>query len=430
MNSTPTHAGYLELIRGNRNLRRIWFADIASLLGDWFNTIALYTLVERLTGSPLALGGVFAVKRLAFALASPVAGLLADRFDRRRLMIACDLLRAVVVLGFLRIDEASEVPLLLALAAIQKAIAAAFFPARNASIPNVTSPRELVTANALMATTWSSLLAIGAALGGLVSAWLGIRAVFLIDSATYLISAFLLLRTVIPQNTEKVQGPLLREAARGVVSGWRYVLAHPQIGRVVLVKSAWAVAGSGLIYMLALLGKHLVPAAASVGIGYLYAARGIGAGLGPIAARAFLPKRESWPAMFGLGISFTGVAYLAVGGIPWSFWLLPLVLVAHTSSGANWTFSTVLLQERTPDRYRGRVFSTDWLLVTLITALVILLAGLLLEHEILSLRSALVTFALLQVLVGGLWLALVVPRERAWLRRQSSTEGLETPETG
>jgi MFS family permease len=423
---TAAGAGYLELIRRNHNLRRIWLGDVASLLGDWFNTIALYTLVDRLTGSPLALSGVFVTKMLSFALASPVAGLLADRLNRRRLMIACDLVRAILVLGFLLIDDAADVPLLYVLTALQLAVGAAFLPARNASIPNVTTKAELLTANALLSATWSSLLAVGAALGGVAAAWLGLKAVFLIDSATYLTSAFFMVRTVIPQETDATRsgptrpGALVGEAVRGVLSGWRYLLAHPQVGRIALVKTAWSVAGSALVYMLALLGKHLLPGAPSVGIGYLYAARGIGTGVGPVAARALVPARSRWPVMFGLGICWSALVYLAVGGLAWTYWILPLVLVAHTTSGANWTFSTVLLQERTPDRYRGRVFSTDLLLLTLVDAVAILIAGLLLEGGTLSLRAGIVLFAAVQLLCGVLWLALAVPREAAWRRSQEA----------
>ncbi len=398
------------------------------MLGDWFNTIALYTLVDRLTGSPLALGGIFITKMLSFALASPVAGLLADRFDRRRLMIACDLIRAVVVLGFLWIDDAGDVPWLYCLAATQMIVGAAFLPARNAAIPNVTSKRELVTANTLMAATWSALLAIGAALGGVAAELLGMRTVFLIDSATYLVSAYFLLRATIPrearrQRDDAAASGLLHEAARGILEGWRYLLAHPQIGRIALVKTAWSTGGSGLVYMLALLGKQLMPAAPGVGIGLLFAARGLGTGIGPVAARVWVPARDRWPLMFGLGILFSGVAYVGVGSLPWTFWLLPLVLLAHTTSGANWTFSTVLLQERTPDEYRGRVFSTDWLLLTLVDAAAIFTASAVLESEILSLRSTILLFAALQLVCGALWLILAVPRERAWLRSQRTGEG-------
>ncbi|MCP4660123.1 MAG: MFS transporter [bacterium] len=405
--------GYVELIRTNGNLRRIWLGDIASLLGDWFNTIAIYTLVERLTGSPLALGWVFITKSLPWALASPFAGLIADRLNRRRLMIVADLLRAVVVLGFLLIDEAGDVAFLYALTAIQIAIGAVFVPARSASIPNVTSPRELLTANALMAATWSTLLAVGAALGGVATAWLGVRVVFLIDSATYCVSALFILRTVIPQSTEKsAPGPLVATALDGVVSGWRYMLAHPRVGRIALVKAVWVVGGGALVYMLALLGTRIVPDAPAIGIGLLFAARGLGTGLGPIAARAWLPARRWWPGFFGCGIVSSGLVYLVVGSLDWSVWVIGVVVLGHATSGANWVLSTVLLQERTSDRYRGRVFSTEWLLLTLVDTLAILTASLLLEAELLSLRSGFLVFAGIQIACGLLWLVLVVPHER------------------
>ncbi len=414
-------AGYLELIRGNRSLRRIWLADVASLFGDWFNMVALYTLVEELTGSPLALGGVFIVKLLSFSLAAPFAGLIADRLNRRRLMIACDLARAFLVLGFLLIDDRQDVPLLYALAAAQMMLGAAFIPARSASIPNVTSPRELLTANALMAATWSTLLAMGAAAGGFAADLLGLPAVFVIDSLSYCLSAGLLVGTVIPQRTEKPSGPLVRTAASGIVQGWRYVLGHSHVARALLVKPAWTVAGSSLVYMLALLGTDMMPAAPSIGIGLLYAARGLGTGIGPIAARAAAPKRRAWPLMFGLGICASAVFYFSVGGVVSTSWVLLFVVLAHVPSGINWTFSTVLLQERTPDPVRGRVFATEWLLLTLLDAAGILIASLLLERGALSLRSAIQVFAGVQLACGVLWIALAVPRERAWQRSRPAS---------
>ncbi len=411
---------YVELLRGNRNLRRIWIADIASMFGDWFNMVAVYTLVEKLTGSPMALGWVFIVKLLGFALAAPFAGLIADRLNRRRLMIACDLARAVLVLGFLWVDEAREVPLLYALAMAQMMIGALFIPARSASIPNIVSARDLLTANALLAATWSTLLAVGAAAGGFAADLLGLQAVFVIDSLSYCVSAAYLLRTTIPQRTERPSGPLVRTAAQGILSGWRYVLGHPHVARALLVKPAWTLAGNAMVYMLALLGARLMPGSPSIGIGLLYAARGLGTGIGPIVARALVPARRWWPAMFGLGICFSAVNYFTVGSVAWTAWILLPVVLAHATSGANWTFSTVLLQERSPDAVRGRVFASEWLLLTLLDAGAILIASLLLESEILTLRSGIQVFAGIQLLCGVLWLALAVPRERAW--RQSLPE--------
>ncbi len=406
-------AGYVELIRHNVSLRRLWLGSIISLLGDWFNTIALYSLITDLTGSPFALGAVFITKMLPWALASPFAGVLVDRFDRRRVMIASDGLRAVVVLGFLLVDEPGEVYLLYVLTALQVVIGSVFRPAQSASIPNITTPRELLTANALMSATWSALLTVGAALGGFATAWLGTQAVFVIDSLSYLWSAYFIFRTVIPQEQAPPGRALwMRTAFREITDGWTHLRRHPRIGRMALAKGVWAVAGGALVYMLTLLGEALAPDAQAIGIGVLFAARGLGTGLGPVLARALFKDRRYWPALIGAGIVFSGLSYAAVSYVPWTFAVAVLVTLAHVTSGANWVLSTVLLQERTGDRYRGRAFATEWLLVMLADTVSILIASLLLEAALLDLRGGFRVFAGVMIGCGFLWLLLIVPRER------------------
>ncbi len=361
----------------------------------------------------MALGLVFIVKTLPFALASPLAGLLADRFDRKRLMIGADLLRAAVVLGFLAIDDAAELPWLYALIALQMALGAVFVPARSAVLPNITTPRELLTANALSGATWSMLLAIGAALGGFATDGLGTDAVFVLDSLSYLVSAAFLWGVRIPP-TPALAGPLRAAAALAeIADGWRQLVRRPEIGRIALVKPAWALGGGALVYALTLVGESWRPAAPAVGIGLLYAARGLGTGIGPIAARAAVPDERRWPLMFGLGIAASGLCYLAVGWLDWGLVLLPLLVVAaHAPSGANWVCSTVLLQKRTSDRYRGRVFATEWLLITFVDSLAILAVALVLQTGLATLRQAILWFAAIEVLAGVGWLLSVVPAER------------------
>ena len=419
-------AGYWELLRGNVNFRRLWAGNVVSLLGDWFNTIALYTLVSRLTGSPFALGAVFIFKMLPWALASPIAGILVDRYNRRRLMIGSDLLRAVVVLGFLLIDEADEVVWLYGLIALQVVVGAVFIPAKSASIPNITTPRELLTANALMSATWSIMLALGAAAGGFAAEWLGLQAVFILDSLTYLVSAYYIYRTVIPQATEApAAGPLVRTALREIADGWRRMRAVPRVGRIALAKAVWAIAGGALVYLLTLLGDALVPQALAAGIGILFAARGLGTGIGPVVARAVFKDQRRWPLVLGGCIVFSGICYGAVGLVPWALGLvIGLVVLAHTSSGANWVLATVMLQQRTEDRYRGRVFATEWFLVMLADTISILAASLLLEWGVLDLRLSFLVFALIQILCGLLWIALVVPKERREAARDAAPAAL------
>ncbi|MFT5141768.1 MAG: MFS family permease [Rhodothermales bacterium] len=407
--------GYIELVRTNTMFRRLWLGNVVSLFGDWFNTIALYALILDLTGSELALGAVFISKFLPSGLASPVAGLLVDRFNRRRVMIAADLIRAVVVLGFLLIDESSDVLVLYVFIVAQTVVGSVFRPAQNASLPNIVKPNELVTANALMAATWSTLLALGAAAGGFATALLGLKAVFILDSLTYLVSAWFIWRTVIPQATDPIKrgGGLLRTAAHDVLEGWRHMVRFPEIGRMALAKANWAIAGGGLVFTLALMGEAMSPTQASVAIGILFAARGVGTGIGPIVARALAKNRTHWPAIIGAGVAFSGLCYLAAGFLPWTYWIAVLVLLAHAASGANWVLSNVLLQERTEDRWRGRVFATEWLAVMGADSIAILVAGLLLDTEVFVLREVIILLAVLQVVSGLLWIWVVVPKEKS-----------------
>jgi hypothetical protein len=293
-------------------------------------------------------------------------------------------------------------------------VSALFIPARSASIPNITTERELLTANALSAATWSTLLAVGAALGGLVTQALGVKAVFVLDSLSYVVSAFFIFRAVIPQATDKpvAGGAILRQAWLDIVAGWKHMRARPAIGRMAMAKATWAVGGGGLVYMLALLGEKLNPAAPAVGMGVLYSARGLGTGIGPVVMRKFLPQESKWPAMMGLGIVASGVGYLFIGSITWSIVLAVVVVLAHAPSGANWVASSVLLQKRTEDRFRGRVFATEWLAISFVDSLSILGASLLLEWADVTLRTAILVFAGIQIASGLIWLLLVVPAER------------------
>ena len=408
--------GYLELIRTNVQFRRLWIGTLVSMLGDWFNTIALYKLIATLTGSPLALGAVFLSKMLPWALVSPLAGYLVDRFNRRRLMIVADLLRAVVVLGFLFVHKVEHIPWVYVLIMLQIVLGSVFNPAKNASVPNITHPRELLTANALSSATWSVMLALGAGLGGLATEWFGTDAVFILDSGTYLVSAYFIYRTRIPQHTEPASQSGVSHAYTQILDGWRYMIHYPQIGRIALAKTTWALGGGGMVYMLTLLGESIMPAAQATGIGLLFCIRGIGTGVGPILARNLFENRKTWPALLGSCVVISGLFYTTVGTNAALIWIVIAIFSAHAASGATWVLSTVLLQERSEDRFRGRVFASDWLLVLLTDSVSILSASLLLEFQILTLNAAFTLFAAIQILCGLAWLLFITPSEKRMLQ--------------
>ena len=380
--------------------------NIVSLLGDWFNTIALYHLIAQLTGSPLAMGGVFLFKLLPWGLVSPLAGVIVDRFNRRQVMIISDLLRAVVVLGFLLVETPSQVPLVYLLIALQVIIGSVFNPAKSASVPNITTPRELLTANALSSATWSVMLALGAGLGGIATEFLGTDAVFILDSLTYLVSAVFIYRTVIPQETDKPTDTAnpIADAFRAIVEGARYMLKYPRIGKIALAKTTWAIGGGAMVYMLTLLGQEVLPNLAAFGIGLLFLIRGLGTGIGPIIARSAFTNQDRWPGLLGLFVATSGVFYLTLGFATATWVICLAVLLAHAASGANWVLATVILQQESADQLRGRVFAFEWLMVLVTESASILAASLLLESDLLTLREAFFLFAGLQVLSGLAWM--------------------------
>lgn len=413
--------GYLEVLRAHPHFRRLWLADVASLFGDWLNTLAIYALVRSITDSPAALGLVFIAKLAPNVFASPFAGLLVDRFDRRRLMIAADLVRAAIVSCFLLLDAGSWVGWVYLLAVAQVTVSAVFAPARSAATPNVVPPEALATANALGAITWSTILTVGAGLGGILVDLLGTQAVFLIDAGTYLVSALLIGRTVIPQSTERGAAGAGAVAAvlRGIGEGVRYMRAHPGVGRIACSKAAWSLGAGAVYYLYVLVAPTIFPEAPSTAIGVVYAAAGLGTGIGPVLARAWLPERL-WARNLGFVLAAGGSAYVLFGLLPWELATVALITVAGSAGGANWVMSTVLLQQRTEDRYRGRVFANEMLVLTLCNTVAIAAASLLLEAGV-GIRDTFVTFALAEVCIGlafAFWLRggedpVRVPADRA-----------------
>jgi hypothetical protein len=204
--------------------------------------------------------------------------------------------------------------------------------------------------------------------------------------------------------------------------GWRYLVGQPRVGRLAMAKSFWAMGGGALVYLLTLLGPVLFPKDGALGIGVLLAARGLGTGIGPITARRWLRDRGRWPLWMGGLMVVSGCVYGSLSWMPWSLWVLVPITAAHAMSGANWVLSSVLLQEEAEARFRGRVFATEWLLLTLTNTVVTLLAALLLEYAGVSLRAVAGIFAGVIVGMGLLWWWLLRRGARAALAAAISGE--------
>ena len=406
---------YSHLLRNNVNYRRLWLAQIVSNFGDWFGLLAIYAIVQAYSDSELLLGLVIVVKMLSLAVSSPIAGYLTDRYDRRVLMILCDGVRAVLVLGLLAVRSEDMLWLAYLLTDVQMFFSAIFEPAKTSSIPNVTNAEELVSANIISAASWSVIFTTGMAIGGVATAWLGTDAVFLLNAVSYVVSGFFIWRAVIPQQRMDVRSEdgLRKHPLYGIVEGFSYLFRNKEVLRPTLAKASFSSCLGALVYMLILLSEEVLMMG-SIGLGFLYASRGIGTGIGPVIGRRLIQDERRWIFSMGFFMMFSGLMYLFVG-LSEPFWMmLVFVMLAHATSGSNWVMSTVLLQRRAEDTFRGRVFSTEWLLFTLVQSFSVMLASLLLEWNLLTLKEAIGVFSVGLMGIGVLWLLMIVPHEQRY----------------
>lgn len=404
--------GYLELIRTNHAFRRLWSASVISMLGEWFNTIALFLLIFQYTESEFFLGLLFTMRMLCFAAFQPFGGLLADRFNRKTIMVWTNIIQVGLALCFLFIDGKNHIVWIYILTGAMMIMHGMYVTAERAALPNIVPAEHLATANALDAASWSTALCLGAMLGGIVVEIWGTDAAFIIDAVTFAFGAYMLRNLSIPQTIdEDMKGPLVSTALTNIKNGWKRIISEKRLLRIVFAKSSWNIAGGGLAgVFLVVAGSDLEGFGMALGFGIFFFARGVGTGIGPIAARALLTNEERWPIMVGLLVMLSGAFYFLVG---WTlgmsiFLTIPLVMLAHAASGANWVLSTILTQKWVEDEVRGRVFSMDMLMMSIAFSISSATAGYLLEKQYFTLQNGFLIFSVVMIVSGAffsLWRA-------------------------
>ena len=404
----PEPVGYIDLLRRNRSFRQLWLGQVVSQMGDWFNTIALYTIILKLTGSGRDVGLLLVARFLPSFLFGPISGVVADRFSRQRIMIVSDLLRAVVVLGFLLVRRPDQLWVIYVLTVFQLGLSTFFEPAKTAAIPSIVEDRELVAANAISSVTWSAMLTIGAAIGGLITGWFGTDVAFVLDATTYLLSAVLIASIRVPKRKKRERQKLSLGRLLGItetIDGIRYVKDRPRVLAMLLVKPAWGL-GGGIMTLLAVFGERIFPVGkdAAGGIGVLFAARGIGTAVGPIVARRISAESDRrMQASIGISFVIAGIFYSAFGSATSFVFALVVLGIAHCGGSILWVFSTVMLQRSVEDNFRGRVFAAELALLTLTMAASNYVTGELLDRFQISPRIVTVGIGIFFLIPGAMW---------------------------
>ena len=381
-----------KMLKTNADMRRVFMAQVISYLGDWFSFVAIIGLVDDLTGSKFLVSVVVVAFSLPSFLASPIAGSMADRFDRRRILVFVSIIQVVAAFGLLFVGNDTVWLAFLAQSTIS-ALAAVISPATEASIPNIArDDNELAIANSLLGSTWGIMLAVGAAIGGVFASVFGRDAAFIANAVSFAVAAILFSRIKTPMQQER--DPQTQRQRIRPIADMREAITHsrqdPVLMALIFSKTTFAI-GAGVVSQLAVLASDVFHGG-DAARGLLIGVRGVGTGLGPLIAMRYTRGQ------LGKVLIICGFASLAFSGFylvgAWmpTLWLTAIfVMLAHLGGGAQWTLSSYGLQLRSPDHIRGRILAGDFALVTLMLSLTSALAGLV--SEFFGVRQAISGFA-------------------------------------
>ncbi len=355
---------FTQLLRRNRNYRWTWMGQIVSEVGDHFNNVAVLSLAMDETHSGAAIAALMLSRAIPAIIVGPFAGVLLDRFDRRRIMIASDLVRGVLAIGFIGAIRFHQAWLLYILSALLMIASPFFTSGRSAILPSIANDSELHTANSLTQTTGWMTLAVGAYFGGTTAARFGYQVAFIFNSLSFFFSAFCIANLQSEKGHFRAADHNLNETK--VARPWHeyreglgYMLKSPLILGIGLIAVGWA-SGGGAAQVLFTLFSEMVFKRGAAGLGQLWGIAGVGLLAGGVIGNR-LGKRiefESYKKVVFICYLLHGGAYVVFSQMrSWPFALLFMAISRGSvaiSSVLNWS----KLLKHVDDRFRGRVFST------------------------------------------------------------------------
>jgi MFS family permease len=413
---------YTQLLRRNRSFRRLWIGQVISELGNWFNFIAVLGLVRLISHADPEVTTIVLLARLTpFTLFAPLAGAFVDRWSRRTVMIATDLLRVVVALGFLLVRRPEDLWIAYLCTVLLSFFGTFFEAAKNAAVPNITGERDLLVGNALMFSSRFLLMSLGAALGGWTAAHVGYEAAFVINAISFFGSAYSVwLLTDEETRSTKANAAAPRSLYRGYWSdmreGWTYIVTHAPVATILGINLLWATGGGATNLIAERLGALVFAEQSGIksdsAVAAFYFAGGLGLFFGMMIARrlgAYFELRKRTVAFIGWSLFIQGVFYALSGVMPTLVWSCVMVCISRILLGAEFAVQETLLMRLVPDYLRGRVSTSDRAGEMLIWAFSTAVAGWSL-HTI-SVRALTVVSGLLSGLAGLLWLILFVTQK-------------------
>lgn len=412
---------YIQLLRSNRYFRRLWWGQVISELGNWFNFLAALGLVRAVSGGAASVTTITLLARLIpFTLLAPLAGAFVDRRSRRMVMITTDIARVFVALGFLLVKRPDQLWIAYVATAALSALGAFFEAAKNAAVPNITGERDLLAGNALMFSSRFLLMSMGAALGGWTAANVGYQTAFIVNAGSFLVSAYSI--WLIPEGETKQSTNVTKSSTGGrrsywsdIREGWAFIVRHETVAAILVINVLWATGGGAINLISDRLGGIVFAGEEGIrgdsAVAALYFAAGFGLFIGMMIARrvgAHFELSGTTAGYIGWSLFIQGVLFAGIGLMP-SLWLACLLLfVSRILLGAEFAVQETLLMRLVPDTLRGRVSTTDRATELLIWSFSTAVAGW--SLGIITPRTLTVISGLLSSTAGIVWLVLYAVR--------------------
>ena len=344
-------------VLGVRSFRRLWLGQAVSYFGDMMNTTGLAIMLYLVTRSPSLVAIGLIAKALPTILFGLVAGPVVDRLNRQRLMVGLDLARAVmtITIPFFALRWLPGV----FIAVFLIAAASAFFnPAKQAIVPNLVPPRLLIKANSLVSSSEKSMELLGYAAAGVIAAAVSWLPLFLVDAATYLVSAVTLLAV---RDTTRDARPRRLAVARDTMEGLRYIAANPVLSSTMALTGTATVFGGMILPIFVVLAYRTLHGGAW-GYGFMEAAVGAGSILGALAVPAALNRFRAGSLII-FGVLGMGLMQALIGTTGWLWLVLGFLFVEGAANMMYYVPVVSVTQSEAPDHIRGRVMASRFLLV-------------------------------------------------------------------
>ncbi len=365
---------YYSLLKKYPDYRRLFYAQITSLLGDWFNTIALMTIVYKTTSSAWFVSLILLAQAVPSLILSPLVGAWVDRWDRKKIMFWSDMGRAFFVIFF--IWGQGHFWFIFLIKFVLSITGAFFAPARQAKISDLVAPEDRLLANSLSSMAWGTMAMVGAATGGVLSAYLSYEWAFTLNSLSFLISAIFIAQM---QETVRSSISAPKISRHELLAGFHFIKSNPTVLAIVIVAISWGFVG-GAYSVLLIVYAYDVFQVGEQGLGILYAVEGLGILIGGSFAYYIQQKQIDLKKAFGWAYFGQSVFFLFFSQSNEFFLGATCLLLMYSLGGIIIPLDTTLIQEYTPTHLQGRVFALHMSTYGVFMQVSIFVTGLLAEY--------------------------------------------------